>query len=56
MNNLLNALPGQKDVDSAIKEVARASLMLTNNQFPTTKVGLQATFAGFIWCLRPVFG
>ena len=38
IHNLLNSLPGQKDVDSAIKEVARASIMITDNQFPPIKV------------------
>ena len=40
INNLLNSLPGQKDVDSAIKEIARSSVAITDNQFPPTKVSL----------------
>ena len=40
INNLLNSLPGQKDVDSAIKEIARASVAITDNRFPPTKVRL----------------
>ena len=38
IHNLLNSLPGQKDVDSAIKEIARASVAITDSQFPPTKV------------------
>ncbi|KAL5257851.1 hypothetical protein ACHWQZ_G012707 [Mnemiopsis leidyi] len=37
IHNLLNSLPGQKDVDSAIKEIARASVAITDSQFPPTK-------------------
>ena len=52
INNLLNSLPGQKDVDSAIKEVARASIMISDNQFPNTKVTVN--FCEYS-CVYPTF-
>lgn len=47
INNLLNSLPGQKDVDSAIKEIARASVAITDNKFPAIKVGWFFLSSGF---------
>ena len=43
IHNLLNSLPGQKDVDSAIKEIARASVAITDSQFPPTKVSISSS-------------
>ena len=34
LNQVINCLPGQRDVDTAIKEIAAASVALTTGQYP----------------------
>ena len=34
LNQVINCLPGQRDVDAAIKEIAAASVALTTGQYP----------------------
>ncbi|XP_065832029.1 talin-like [Oscarella lobularis] len=35
LNQVINCLPGQRDVDAAIKEIAAASVALTTGQYPS---------------------
>nr|A0A3G2LGI8.1 RecName: Full=Talin [Oscarella pearsei]AYN71349.1 talin [Oscarella pearsei] len=35
LNQVINCLPGQRDVDAAIKDIAAASVALTTGQFPS---------------------
>ena len=36
LNRLINCLPGQRDVNAAIREIAMASVALTTEQYPST--------------------
>ncbi|XP_076808289.1 talin-2-like isoform X3 [Clavelina lepadiformis] len=41
LNNCINCLPGQRDVDETLKNIAESSKRLLSNQFPTTSTNFQ---------------
>ncbi|XP_018673450.2 talin-2 isoform X2 [Ciona intestinalis] len=45
LNNCINCLPGQRDVDEALKNIAESSKRLLSNQFPVTNSNFQTAQA-----------
>uniref|UniRef100_H2ZQQ1 FERM domain-containing protein n=1 Tax=Ciona savignyi TaxID=51511 RepID=H2ZQQ1_CIOSA len=45
LNNCINCLPGQRDVDEALKNIAESSKRLLSNQFPVNNANFQTAQA-----------
>lgn len=56
LNNCVNCLPGQKDVDVALKSIGESSKKLLVDSVRAVGLGRGAWGTGFSWSLLPSLG